>query len=339
MSYNQKSALLFQLVMRHGYFNDGLAKGLDVCPTAGAQTQLSRFGGRFVADVGGGFVVYPLPLLSPSDTAPQGLPDNLSLALNLGSPQFSIYTDIADLPAGQVWYSNNLGPLPDQASALQALPLRPSRFTVNWAGPDWPAQPGSSRQLKVVRLNGQVVMDRKSFQAPGDSLCRVDLSGWSDGGYTLTWTVEGAASDFSLTFFKWDAGMQPPPFGFFEWYAQGTAPSPIGAAIHMDFQARETLWQYYLVSRSGKKVKDPVITLSSQQARFVQTGKMLLLPNGSYATCLSSTSPLPLQERPSFEVTLRTRTDTKGMALPYATPNLLYDSGGGQPSSRIYIYF
>lgn len=340
MSYNQKSALLFQLVMRHSYFSDGLAKGLTVAPTAGCQGQLTRFNGLYVADEGGGFVGYAQPIDAAAGTPPKGLPDNLSLAISLQDPRFPIYTEIDSLARSLVWYSNNLGSLASKATGLQALPCQPTAFQLNFGGSDWPAQLGGNRNLKISRLNGQVVINQNYYQLPNDSICKVNMAGWSDGAYVLQWTVEGKKQPFTYTFFKWDAGMQPPMFGFFEWYAQGKKPSPIGQAIQLDFEARQTLWQYYLVSRSGHKVKNPSITISGGQTTFVQTGQMLPLPNGSYATCISSTHPLPLQERPAMEITLFADGIRKGMALPYAAPNILYDSGpGGRPSSRIYVYF
>ncbi len=359
MSQVRMGNLLFQFVMRHSYFRDGLAKGIDALPTPSGASQISRFGGKYVADEGGGFVLYPTRQgLAASPPAVQ-FPANITLGLRVSDTQFGIYTAMEPLPRGMAWYCNNLMATDAATMSMQALQVRPSQFSLDFSTEAWPVVPGAQRRLRIARLNGELVVDKTYFTTPKNQGCPVDLRLYSDGAYLLEFWVEGASGPYAATFYKAEGGMVMGQFGYFEWFAtQGSAemyssppmdlmppgaPSPLGQQLRVQFHARETVWEYFLVSKSGHKVRNPRIepvVVGRHKVSFTQTGSMIPLPNGSFATQLTASAAIALKESPHLDIVLEAQDLPKGMRLPYAAPNVLYETErGGQPSSRIYVYF
>lgn len=344
MSITRKSSILFQLILQHDYYHDGLSKGLTFALTQSGEKQVSRFNGRFVDDEGGGFVVFPV-------STSNSFADNVTLSMILNDPQFPIFTDLPDLQTGNAWYCNNLGTQETPTAFTQML-VRPNQFVIDFTGKGWPATAGAGRKLTITRLNDLVVMEKSWYTTPTDPTCAVDMTFCSDGAYTLSYAVDGITKPFTTTFYKAGPRMGPPIFGYFEWYALQArtgkkkqvpgVPSPMSQKVTVQLQARQTIWQYYLVSKTGTKVRQPKIEpvrIGKRVVKFTKTATMVPLPNGSYATELTSNGVLPLEEIPDHEVMLEAQGLAKPMQLPYAAPNLLYQSVDGQPASFIYVYF
>jgi hypothetical protein len=341
---DQKANILFQIALQHTFFKDGLVKGLSCAPTASAMRQLSAIRAHYHSYHGGGAMVFPtlakkssVPSTTIASTA------NVTLALELTEADFINYTDLQDRKETKTWYANNLDD-PSKPADLDLIDLKGPQFTLDFTG-KMPSAADSTRQLKITRPNGEVILDQTYYTTPQDPTCTVDLRGQTDGCYRLQFKV--GTTTFKRTFFKLDQGLKVSMFGFFEWFATQNAKSgtltKLGQKYTLQFYARQTYWQYYLVRKNGIPFKNPTIApvvVNNKVVRFSQTAADVVLPNGRHATEFTSDAMLPLAEYPKMEIMLEATGLAKGMQLPYASPDLLYTaSTASQRSSKIYVYF
>jgi hypothetical protein len=342
---DQKALILFQMAYQHTFFKDGLVKGLACGLTASALRQLSGIKGHYHSYHGGGAVVYPVRVQKSGSSTPSTITANanLTISLEITEADFINYTDLQDRKEGKTWYANNLGDT-DEPAELDLVDIKGPQFTLDFTG-QFPTPADTKRQLKITRPNGEVIADKTWYTTPADPLCPVDVRGQTDGCYRLQFRV--GTKTFKRTFFKYDQGLKGNMFGFFEWFATQNAKSgtltKAGIRYTLQFNARQTYWQYYLVRNNGIPFKNPSIApvvVSGKTVRFTQTATNVLLPNGKQATEFTSDQMLPLAEVPKMEIMLEATGLAKGMQLPYASPDLLYTaSTAAQRSSKIYVYF
>ncbi len=334
--------VLFQVALKHSYFKDGLLKGLTCLPTDSGKLQLENIQGVCHSYHGGIAAVSP-QAKGNTTVSPRIKDTNIAFALKLTNPDFINFTTLQDLPPGMVLYGNNLGSA-NRPVKMSSIRVRPPQWEIDLA-PLLPKTLNAQRHILITRPNGAVVLDQSFVTSPKDTTCRVNLRSDSDGAYTVAYTAGGKTID--QLFFKWDAGVKQNVLGFFEWFGhqggQAQSPTTLGAESTLQFERRKTFWQYYLVLKNKTDFKNPHIapvTVGTQTVNFVQTNSNVLLPDGKHAVEFTSDQLLPLQESPKMDILLEATGLIKGMQLPYAAPDLLYEASTPTArNSKIYVYF
>lgn len=334
-----KAHIVFKLALCHTFFNDGLMKGLRIQPTESGHKQLAK-AQCHVHAYHGGMAVYN----RNSETESPVLKNlNVAFSVEISNPEFLNYTDWEAPGFGNIYYANNLGPI-GKAIRWELLSLKGPQWLIDFS-PFLPQNLGAKRHVRISRPNGAIVLEESFIANPKDASYKVDLLNESDGAYQLEYTAAGQT--VTVSFFKWAPHLAKSVLGFFEWFGSqddsGRNPTALGAEWIFQLQGRKTLWQYYLVQKRPNSFQNPSISpvhLEQKTIHFAKTNTDVVLPNGKHAIEFTSDDVLPLQEIPRMKIMLEASELAKGMQLPYASPELLYESNVPTvQSSKIYVYF
>lgn len=369
---------LFEIGFSHAYFNrqDGACPGLlRAQPTKATAAAMARLGLSFHARSTGFAVCVPqsrvaaLAAFVANSARPQAAPAGcwawLSFEVAAEDSGFlgmtAVPLDFA--PAAAKFHVSNLatakfhGGLRFAGTAPRGQRIYPVR------GPKIAAPASEGHTAQIVDLSGQPLAI-----APGGSPAApaFDLSAQPYGFYTLQYVpqaAKGAAAPGSFVYAAAgnaafctidlvlaqpaaDAGDPsafplPPPDG------TAQTPQPQSVALDLAFDARSTLWRYYVVSQAARGRLASDVAISGTAATFAKSAATL--PNGERALAFSADKPLPLRQASPYRFALAGHRKGKDGSkdpiavahLPTASPQNVWPDPGGNAMaglSEIYVY-
>ena len=369
---------LFEIGFRHAYFNrqDGTCPGLlRAQPTKASAAAMARLGLSFHARSTGFAVCVPqsrmaaLAAYIANSARPQAAPAGcwawLSFEVAAEDSGFlgmtALPLDFA--PNAAKFHVSNLATATghDGLHFAGTAPRGQKIFAVR--GPKIAAPTREGRTAQIVDLSGQPLAIAASDAAGASSF---DLASQPYGFYTLQYTpatAKGAGAPSSFVYApRGDAAFctidlvlaQPaedvgdpnafplPPPG-------GTAqpPPPRTVALDLAFEARSTLWRYYVVSQAARGRLASNVAISGTAATFAKTDATL--PNGERALAFSADTPLPLRQASPYRFALAGHRKGKDGSkdpiavaqLPTPSPQPVWPDPGGNAMaglSEIYVY-
>ena len=334
--------IAFQVKIAHDYYQDGLARGLKISPTRSAMSQMTRFKGQLFTNPGHFGVVAPIVETPDFPDGQLSLPLGMSASfiLETPDPNFFNLTEIDFVP-GNILYANNLAP-DGGVPIFQSLPLKEDIVSLKLKnGPD------RILKVEVETFDQRTVMVRDVYSAGPLATYSVDLTAFPEGAYRVNITTPARVETFP--FFKSKALSWSRPLGVFEWFGP-TAPPTTGESWQtesytLQFQARRTYWNYYVVQRNWLHMESPFIDATPVEGETVgfSQPQESNLPDGQTAVLFTSSNSLPFRQVPDWEISLRSNGEKKGVLLPYASPDLI---GLGKPPgftedvnfTNIYVY-
>ncbi len=372
---NARYVELFRVGFLHGYYNrtDGRCPDFDVAPSSASAALMSSLGMLF-RDFGSGFGVYidrsRLPALIDyvrrgyrADASPAGYWAWLTFLLVPRNPALIGVTalPIDTNPMLENLYASNLQ-VSDAGSAfvfgngaIDASSLVP----VTGATLAAPSAEGSAATL--LDISGSVV----ASVSPTDANAAFNLAALPYGLYRFA--APGAASvshlyvpaqprslcaiDLLLT--QPAAGLgDPAAFPVPPLPSPPSAATPSPSDVHavdltLAFNARDTFWEYYVVSQNARAHFGDDLTIVGSAATFRKS--LAALPNGDQAVQFTATTALPLRAQSPYRFELSghrrashgSRDDVSIKWLPTAPAAPVWPAPSGDTltgSSHIYVY-
>ncbi len=329
---------IFQLDFQHDYFNHSNALKifkmgtiLNGSPSTGLKETENGY-----------FAFMPSPHQKPKDKSKEETPEwtVFGFSIQIEDASFFNFTDI-EFKSGHIFYLNN-----EQAknsvihfSDALSLPVFPSQFTYDLTGID-------QHSLKAIRLE---VPNKKSWNLPmpkdtKQNTYPIDLRGELAGKYQLTFEFSNAENSKKYTFFYSDQYYKNPPPIVFEWLGEINETNNNFLSYTILFSARSTYWRYNFVNidqQDWEEISFSSITKNDQTISFSKDKQIITLPNGQTAFVALSNAPIPLQERPNWNLRLRSKRWPNGIVLPYPQGNdlslLNTEEGNSKYCSNIYF--
>lgn len=369
---------LFEIGFRHAYFNrqDGACPGLlRAKPTKATAAAMARIGLAFYARDAGFAVCVPqsrvtaLAAFLANSFRPQASPAGcwawLSFDVAAQDSGFLGMTAVPldFVPSAAKFHVSNLatakghGGLRLAGTAARGQKIYPVR------GPRIVATESDGGTAQIVDLSGQPLAIAPSVAA-GASM--FDLSAQPYGFYTLQYApyaAKGVAAPGSFVyaaagdaaFCTIDLVLAQPaedvgdPAAFPLPPPNGTARTqqPRTVALDLTFDARSTLWRYYVVSQSARGRLASDVAISGPAATFAKSAATL--PNGERAVAFSADTPLPLRQASPYRFALAGHRKGKDGSkdpvavahLPTASPQTVWPDPSGNAMaglSEIYVY-
>ncbi len=381
------TATLFQVSFRHGYYNalDGRCPDFSVVPTPDCAALMGRLGLGF-RDTGTGFLVQVpaarLPALagylaSRFGDGPdgQGYWTRLSFQLVLRNPAFFDVTALPldTTPVGGNFHADNLAVHKHKSVTGQGTQFifggqggaAPAIYPLT--GPSLAIPVSKAASVSVCDLSGAAVA---TATVPAGT-ATVSLCGRAYGLYTISVSPASAYAGPAAVLYvpgrPVAAGLlelllaQPTPgtgqraaFPIGPLPFPPTAPQPPATVpsrtvpLVLEFEARRTTWQYYVVSQDGRGAFGDDLSITGEGATFQRSPEPVTLPDGQSAVLFASSSPLPLRQHSPYK--LRLRGQRRGPAgsrdpvavdrLPVAPAFPVWPSEGDPSSGRseIFVY-
>jgi hypothetical protein len=308
---------LFSVTFPHDFYTgtSGLCSDLRASPTpATAAFMRARDlifrnqDGGFTVSILGGSIPALAAQLRGGRTPDGGLPATLSFLLTAANPRFFNVTALA-------------------LAADGSLSLRP---------------PDGADIVELVDIPGAVVSSASAASAPG-GVVALDVRGLARGLYTARAMDAGGAPITAGGFPRavlcaparadavglLDIPLTQPTPGAAGLYPVGplfdaaAMPTTVAApAYALPFQARSTIWSYYVISQApGSSLLD--LAIAGPGATFERQPDPQPLPNGALATLFMTKEPLPLRQTaaPRFRLT-GMRRDADGFVHPVQVASL-----------------
>lgn len=359
---------VFTVQFMHAYYNadEGKCQDFSVVPTPSCATWMKQQGLIF-RDRGNGFSIdvpsQRLPGLLGASSGQANQPA-LSFMLVLRNLGFVGITElpITTTPTQHNLYASNLSatadqraPTPDrQAQALGAQDLYPvTGTTLNVQG-------CGEGTLTVTDATGAPILPRATVDLQPGQPSSVNLSSCPYGLYVLEAAPKTAYAGPPCVLLVPD---RPRTFGLVtlllrQPQGKGRGPGdPSAFPLHGDslrpvnlrlmFAARQTYWNYYVVSQRGEGALLENLAITGGTTRFQRSPARL--PSGEQATLFAAETPLPLQQRSSshFSLTGQRRGGDGGRGnvsvtpLPTAPDSPVWPCADGDVlsgTSEIYVY-
>ena len=358
---------LFQVDIRHAYYDGGICRGLTLAPTPECSALMARYRCRFQPATGGGAVWYG------AEDGQAGIAD----FVETGPFAFTLTAIDRDLstitaldprspdPASTIFYFDNMTAIEGEFMGERGLMLRPAGGTVlalrGRAFRHAFEAPLSGKELNLLSVpDGRVVWQGSGPPQPAPAL-DLDLGSVADGRYLLQ-LDKRTLLDFYLS-------DQPAAelFGIVEIFPGGPSPAPkvppkarlidakgaiASKAFTLPLEGRRSIWRYIVVSRAqGRDYGAATVAGGNSTGPFEPDIPFSFAgpeeAGGRPAWVFESQDPIPLLEAPARQHRFMLSAPDDGGApadqirLPYAAPSgtrLQRKGGKTRFCSDIYVY-
>jgi hypothetical protein len=316
--------ILFDIPFRHTYYNlnQGMCPDLGVVPTPECKSLTDRLGIQWTAPGNGLIVSIPsarlaslLNFLTNAQTG--GTTVQLGFFLMLNNPDFIGFTRLPlDTSPGQSnLYVDNL----ETSGRKNSLCFGPKGGL--GAGQIYPIASGgfsvTTSRAATVSLANQAGATVASVATQPGIAATLSLAALPHGLYGVS---ASPASAYKGPAQILHMPKRPGPLGLME-LALVMPPSASGAnaaafpinlatgkastaAISLAFEARQTTWQYYVMSQDGRGEFEGQLSITGNGTSFDQAQAPVAMPNGQQAVLFSSSTALPLRQASPYRFRL-----------------------------------
>lgn len=367
---------LGEVALRHDFYQDGIAKGIQLRPSAETARLLKNGRMLFKTTPGGGVLLYRAEEDETTPISPLKTP--LSFFFYLVAEDLGSFYQITDLDEGSNKYDSSKLPFftntPAQASTDPSSPeilsyllldgTRPKNFSLDLKLNPTPA----SVRVKIRNAKDEFISPGKSQtgewlpdltevfpDSQGNFRFIFDLKGRKEGIYTFTLRDEGDTIDLWTKDYFLAEGHPNSSVGLFELKFE-TAPATLYGPkeyYQLEFISKESLWTYYVVN-GDQKVDLVTNSLSIQDDgnegpvpygtyNFSQIGASPnadIKLNGKETVVFRSQSKIPFFETPKLNLKLVKSPGNQVLIpnLPNPSRSAATKDFGGETNTEIYVY-
>ena len=318
---------LMQVEIRHGFYNatGGRCNDFKICPTAATASLLRSFGLLFRSEGAAFFVAgdhnraEQLRRYVQASKAESGMLPRLTFLLSTENPCFVNFTEMPVRYSASVgcYYFSNGSVQRGSGGELVLNPDFPSELPRVRTGSQFDVRviAESTRCVTLQDVGGKVVGQQDVIGDERPQNLFVSFSSLPEGAYTVG-ECTSKCNDCS------PANITPrrkvvytlaaqQPFCMIDLFLSEPTGSDDPALYLLQFQPRETIWNYYVVSNGAplqdlKIIQEPAPGASGTPATVSFRGpESVSLANGQTASRFVSESPIPLLARSTYNFQLR----------------------------------
>lgn len=367
---------LGEVALRHDFYRDGIAKGIQLSPSAETANLLKNGRILFKTTPGGGVLLYRAEEDETTPISPLKVP--LSFFFYLNSENIGSFLQITDLNEGSTEFESGKIPYffntPAQASTDNLAPevlsyqlldgARPKVFSLDLSLNPTP----TSVRIKIRNSKDEIISSGKSQagewlpdlvevfpDTQGNFRFIFDLKGRKEGIYTFTLRDESDTTDLWTKKYFLADDFSGKSMGLIE-LSYTTAPAHLYGSkeyYQLEFTSKESLWTYYVVN-GNQKIDLVTSNLSIQDDgnegtvpygtyNFSQIGaspNVDIKLNGKETVVFRSQSKIPYFETPKLNLKLVKTPGNQVLipSLPNPSRSAPTKEFGGDTNTEIYVY-
>ncbi len=367
---------LGEVALRHDFYRDGIAKGIQLHPSAETANLLKNGRILFKTTPGGAVLLYRAEEDESTPISPLKVP--LSFFFYLESENPGSFFQITDLDEGSTAFGAEKTPYffnsPAQASTDDSAPevlsyrlldgARPKTFSLDLRLNPTP----TSVRIKIRNAKNEFISPGKSqngewlpdltevfTDSQGNFRFIFDLQGRKEGIYTFTLRDEGDTTDlWTKNYFLAD-DFSGKSIGLMELRYEAAPAHLYGAKEYyqLEFTSKESLWTFYVVNGNQKidlvtnnlSIQDdgnegsvPYDTYNFSQIGASPNADIKL--NGKETVVFRSQSKIPYFETPKLNLKLVKSPGNQVLIpnLPNPSRSAPTKDFGGETNTEIYVY-